>query len=539
MPIKPGQGKTAVGLFVDGLELKYVQLAMRGSRVHLIDYKTVILAQKFQEKQPVTSPGEQEFGFGDLSSVDAFSAAAPGVEPEDSGGGAASNASVLLEVLGDLPPSRYTLSYALSEPGITYHEFDRNFGLKGSKLRKHLVRELSTISAQSPSPDQIGTIPTRNDGLLTVVREDGLQLYEILLEVKPFLGNQLPKVDIIDSADVSLMNLVRGSYDLLEEEVTIIVYVGSEFSRLIFMQGNDYLHFAPIISEGYNSPNIENTLYSRILLEQDNIALTRIDRILLSGDAHRVNLRDSLSPLLPSAAVEYVMAPEIDLSEFEEGTVGDAISEYAVPIATAWRTLIPGHPGFYQLNLIPATVLEGQKVFKLAWHGWVVALATIGSIVFFSTSITRQAQEIRAAKDLLARRQGELNDLRILQAQRDTLTFGIARYATAATVYDSIAPGGDKWSRVLHYLSNSVEDLNSLWIYSIKQAAPGSDNLIISGRSIYRTRIPRLASLFEQATLQAVRTTTIRDKIIYEFDLLVERLDRADLIYRRSSTTGN
>jgi Tfp pilus assembly protein PilN len=537
MPIKPGQGKTAVALFVDGLELKYVQLAMRGTRVHLIDYKTVVLAQKFQERQPVTSPTEQEFGFGDLSSVDAFSAAAPSAEPEEEGG-PASNASVFLEVLGDLPPMRYTLSYALSEPGITYHEFDRDFGLKGSKLRKHLVQELSTIRATTPSPDQIGTIPTRNEGLLTVVREDGLQLYDVLLELKPFLGNKLPKVDIIDSADVALMNLVRGSYELLEEEVSIVVYVGSEFSRLIFMQGNDYLHFAPIISEGYNSPNIENTLYSRILLEQDNLAMTRIDRILLAGDAHRVNLRDSLSPLLPSAAVEYVMAPEIDLGEFEEGSVGDAISEYAVPLATAWRTLVPAHPGFYQLNLVPGTVIERQKVFKLAWHGWIAAVAMIFSIVFFSNSITKQAQEIRTARELLSSRQGELNDLRILQSQRDTLAMGIQRYAMAATVYDSIAPGGDKWSRVLHYLANSVDDLNSLWIYSIKQAAPGSDNLIISGRSIYRTRIPRLASLFEQATLQAVRTTTIRDKIIYEFDILVEQLDRADLIYRRSSTTG-
>ncbi len=32
-------------------------------------------------------------------------------------------------------------------------------------------------------------------------------------------------------------------------------------------------------------------------------------------------------------------------------------------------------------------------------------------------------------------------------------------------VYDSIAPGSDRWSRILHYLANSVEDLNSLWIY--------------------------------------------------------------------------
>ena len=113
---------------------------------------------------------------------------------------------------------------------------------------------------------------------------------------------------------------------------------GHDFSRLVFMQGEHYLHFAPIISEGYESPNIENTIYSRILLEQDNIALTRIDRILLAGESHKVNLLDTLAPQFSSALVEYMKAPNLDLGEFE-GSIGEAVSEYIIPIMTAWRSL--------------------------------------------------------------------------------------------------------------------------------------------------------------------------------------------------------
>jgi len=50
MPYQPGQGKTAVALFVDGLELKFVQLSSKGGKVTLRDYKTVALVQKFEEK---------------------------------------------------------------------------------------------------------------------------------------------------------------------------------------------------------------------------------------------------------------------------------------------------------------------------------------------------------------------------------------------------------------------------------------------------------------------------------------------------------
>lgn len=533
MPMRPGQGKTAVALFVDGLELKYVQLAQRGRQVELVEFKTVALVKKFEEKQPAAEAAE-EGGFGEIATPDTFGAMAPQEEESREG---ETNASVLLGLLGELPPSRYEMSFALTEPAVTYHEFETDFGLKGSKLKKQLAQELSALRAAPPVPDQIDTIPTAAGGLLSIIREDGLNLYELMAEIKPFIGKRLPKVSLMDSADVALMNLVRANYEMQEEEVTVVVYVGNEYSRLIFMQGNDYLHFAPIISEGYTSSNIENTLYSRILLEQDNIALTRIDRILLAGDGHKVNIRDPLAQQFASAAVEYVQSPEIDISAFEEG-VGEAVSEYAIPIATAWRTLQPTHPGFYNINLMPISILEGQKAFKLAWHGWVIALATVGSIVFFYTSILDRTSEIRAAKELLRRRQTELNDLMILRQQRDTLQAGILRFSSALSVYDSLAPGSDRWSRILHYLANSVEDLNSLWIYKIEPVSDPPGAMKISGRSIYRTRIPRLASLFEKATLREVRTTEIRNKVVYEFDLIVEQLDKVEYSPPTTRRTG-
>ncbi len=526
MPYTTGQGKTAVALFVDGLELQYVQLSAKGDKVTLRDFKTVPLAQKFEEKKAAAPMGE-DASFGDAGTAESFAAPTP---PAEAAGGeaAATNASVLLSLLGDLPSAKYTLSYALSEPAVTYQEFESNFGLKGGKLKKKLIQELSATRSAPPAIDSIDTIPSSSGGLLAAVREDGLQLYDLLGEVKQFLGGRVPNIEVMDGADLALMGLVRASFELQEEEVTIVVYVGSDFSRLIFLRGKDYLHFAPIISEGYSSPNIENTLYSRILLEQDNIALTRIDRILLAGESHKVNLKDSLAPQFSSALVDYLRTDQIDLSLYE-GTVGEAISEYAVPIATAWKALRPKHPALYRVNLVPISIIEGQKAFKLAWHGWLAAALIIFSIVFFSTSIRTRSEEIRKSQEVLTKKKSELADLEILRSRRDALQKDIQRYSTAAAVYDSIVPGSDRWSRILHYLSNSVDDLNSVWLYKVSKADNPPGAILISGRSIFRTRIARLASLFEKATLKAVRTTAIRDKIIYDFDLLIEQVDKSDV----------
>lgn len=327
MPYESGQGKTAVGLFVDGLQLKYVQLSLTAGRVAFRDFKTVSLVAKLEEKAAAAKEGAWSADAAD----DAF-----GVAPDTEAAAkeATTNATVLLNLLGDLPPTKYTVSFALSEPAVTYQEFDTDFGLSGSKLKKKIAQELAATRAESPPLDSLDAIPTASGGLLSIVRQGGLQLYDLLTEIQSSLNGRLPNVKLIHCADLALMELVRSSYEIREEEVSVLVYVGHDFSRLIFMQGNNYLHFAPIISEGYGTANIDNTIYSRIRLEEDNIAVTRINRILLAGESHKVNLLEAIAPRFPNAEVEYVKAPDVDLSLNTE-TVNEVISEYAIPLAVA------------------------------------------------------------------------------------------------------------------------------------------------------------------------------------------------------------
>lgn len=514
---------TAVGLFADGLELKYVKLSLKGKAVILEDFKTVALVKKIEEKAAIT----EEAIIGDLTTVDygAQSLDTIGV----GAGEEASNSSVLLGLLNELgSPRKYTLSYVLAEPALTYHEFDTDFGLKGDKLKKKIIDELTAARGVTPAIDAIEVIPTATGGILAVIREDGVQMYEALNEVKPFVGGRIPLIKMVESADFALMELVRAEYEPQEEEVTVIVYIGHDFSRLIFMQGEHYLHFAPIISEGYGSPNIENTIYSRILLEQDNIALTRIDRILLAGEAHRVNLYEAIAPQFPSAEVGYIKVSGVNLGTFE-GTVGDTVSEYVLPLVAAWHALQPKHPAFYNINLIPQRVIEGQRVLALAWHGVLVAVGIIAAIVFFWTSIMRQQAEIRRTQDEVRRAEERLVELENLNARKEALQNDIGRYKDATTVYDEVAPGSDRWSRVLHYLANSIEDLNSLWLTSIQPDNRIKNAILIRGRALYRSRIPRIASAFEKATLREVRTITIRNKVLYEFDILIEKVDKYDI----------
>ena len=120
-------------------------------------------------------------------------------------------------------------------------------------------------------------------------------------------------------------------------------------------------------------------------------------------------------------------AIRLDLSLYE-GSVGEAISEYAVPIVIAWKALHEKQQGFFYVNLVPISILEGQKAFKLAWHGWLAAVMIIVSIVFFYTSILKRHSEIVKSEAELKQKQSRLGELEALRVRRDQLKADIQRY---------------------------------------------------------------------------------------------------------------
>ena len=50
MPYKKGEGKIAIALFVDGLDLKFVHLAFKDKKIILHDVQTVQLMKRLEER---------------------------------------------------------------------------------------------------------------------------------------------------------------------------------------------------------------------------------------------------------------------------------------------------------------------------------------------------------------------------------------------------------------------------------------------------------------------------------------------------------
>ncbi len=511
MATAKGRGKTVLGLFVDGLDVKLAHLSVQRKHIVIEELKSATLVAKLHDHKLI-----EEGAGGDPN--DAFAFSAPG--PVDVTGDAVGddNNAVLLGLIANYQRQKYSLTYSLSEPAIYYHVLESDFGLKGKKLKDRILTELRTTRAFQPAPDAVDAIKTDDGNLLCVVREDGLSLINALENIKGFIGNRLPLISGIDSADVSLLNLVRANYEFEPQDVTVIIYVGTEFTRLIFMRGPHFHQFAPIIGEGYDSPNLQNTVYSRLLLEQDNLAIPNIRRIVLAGECRRVGFREFLSQQLPDQEIDYLLTPRLDASPLSPEQQ-EMISEFSVPIGAAMQILDQSSSVLYHVNLLPGSVREGQRVFKLAWHGYLLMLLLFVTTLLFTWQITQKSKEIKELRDVLVLKESQKSENMTLANSIQALEDQLTRYQASMALYDSLVPGSERWSKVLTQFSHGVEDLNSIWMTDV---TAGKDaDMMVNGFTTYRTRIPRFATLFDNALLEEVNVQKIREQIVYRYRIKV------------------
>jgi len=298
--------------------------------------------------------------------------------------------------------------------------------------------------------------------------------------------------------------------------------VGSEFSRLIFMKGKEFFHFAPAISEGRSTPNIENTIYSRILLEQDSASIPRIDKIFLAGESHKVGLQMFLAPQFSNAPIEYLNPSTLETGELTEG-VAEIVSEYAIPISAAMRSLDPRKSQLYSIDLLPLSFREGQKVFKLAWHGYLLLVLIFFSTLFFTMRTISMNERVKQASNELIAKRMQLAENQRLQQILDSLGAQNQQYLGALDTYDAVVPNYNRWSRTLYQLTNSVDDIKSFWITELTQRTDSSIDL--AGTSLSRAKIQRISNIFEKSALQSVQVDSIRGQEVYKFKVNVKKVD--------------
>jgi len=419
-------------------------------------------------------------------------------------------------------PGSAEFAFTFQEPKIYYTNFYSDWGLDGAKLRQKVIQELS--SAQSDFgvriPDGVGIIKSAAGELITVASDVVSDFKAIASDYESQFSKHLPHIAFIESDVVSIVNLINLNYELEPEEITVIIYVGEDHSRLIFMQGNQLLHISPIVNEGTDSILVFETIYNKIMLEQDSLNLQKIDRVFTTGQAGDMGVKAYMSSMFPSETqkkVEDIQLNNLVVYDTEKFS-NDNLAAFAIPIGAAWRTLEKKNEHLIDIDLTPPKLRESQKILKLGMSGWAIILVIFLLTWYFSWQISSLRHEITTKKSDITLKQQELEYLQSLDQQLTKANEKLDNFKKTYSVLDSMLSSTKNYSQFLSIISSKAKYYGGIWITDLSHKGDkGGRSVVINGYSLYRTRIPDFSESIDGTVLQLVETSEIREKTVYHF----------------------
>lgn len=512
------RGKTAVGIAVEGRELQVVKLVRSGEGIRLLHAERVRLPgpldggdRKASLLSGILATSDSEVEIAGLS--DSPSEGPVVSAPQGSSAGADVR-SAILAVLSAQCDKGTRLAVSVPEGNLTYFTFEGNFGLKGKKLETRLREEVEIRQREEVLPGMIHWFENENGSLVAVTTNGGLPLMERVLELRPYMNGSFPHFSLVDTNEISLANFVRASYDLSAIERTALLHVGRASSRILFFRGTSLIRISDPVPRGSSSPDLAEFVTKRVSLEEDQHSLGRPDLFLLSGRAREANLLEGLLTGFPESQVEYVGSDLLDTSRIAQGEA--VTTEMAAAIALAWKALQEDHPRFYPTNFLPAEIVERQKSFKIAWHGFAIILAAALAATWMGLDIQKTRSELRAIQTTVRFKNENVTTGKDLESSLDNLREQIASADQALRMAGQIQGASVRWSPLLRVIAEGAQSTRKVWVSSVSATRNGYE---MDARSLDPDAVSGFAGRFPDAEIVEVTPITIRGQTVYEFRL--------------------
>lgn len=498
--------KDVFSLFIDGSEIKLVWTKRVKDQINILSVENIPLKSRIEEKEKESIYQMEEI---DADPFGVEYGKEEGIEEKSD-----DNKSVFYEILNKYSVEKGVITINLPESNVGFFIPRKISENSKRKIKRSVREEINKNYSISVMDEEFDLVSGDNGELVAVFQRGGNPVIDVLEEIRPFLGKKI-KIELAEVNEIALVNLVNRVYTFKEEEISVIIYIGIDFSRIIFMKENKILNISPIVNEGYNSENILSRLYGKISLERDESSIAEFGKILLAGEAVYIKSKEFFEEKFPDAVVEYVRFDDLNLSGLEKSEI-DNLSLYAIPLSSAWKVLEPKNKQFIQTNFIPKIIKERQKSFKLAGHGLIFLIALCAASIYFLGHYLIMERQIKRAEYVTTLLEEQIVSGEQLLAELESIQKQINVYENNFKLYNSLTKDYDLISNFLNNLSKNIKTANSIWL----------DNLNItdyeysmSGESVYRTRISKFVSFYDNYTINNVNGIKVRNIDVFKFNI--------------------
>lgn len=422
----------------------------------------------------------------------------------------------LQNALAGLNLSKYLFIPALTEPTIYYHLYEGPKPQKALKLKQQIIDEILETKNVSVERDSIDYTELADKSLLSVFIAGEVECVNVINALANQNNRRFYKIPTVKSSDISLAYYVAKKKKFFPDDHSLIVYIGKDYTKLIFLQGRKLKHIGTTLDIGTSNLHTYDVYFSKILLEMETGGIPSLDNIIVCGEDDSENLILSFYGTFPEASVSRLEFDDLDLSELDEETQ-EIFSAFSVPVSVAidyYDELNQFHQG---INLLPKSVKEEQKFFQFAWHSYAIlpflflcAFLVTQEILSNNSEITKLDKEIAEKTLLMRQNQQMLGKIAELQGK-------ISSFDQTQAILDSATAGAGVWHEVLGDMSKFTSIKKSIWL--TKLTRQDNQTILAEGYSLSRYALTDFAYSVESATLNSMFYEPLRERNAYKFNL--------------------
>jgi len=506
--------KQVVCIYLEGLELKLAVLGREKNQIFL--YKTIsINSSGFKSVDSTESIGNfapDSIGMDELS----FDALEGMSEIHEEKHTDTSEISILAAKLIDFDLSKVSFIPVVTDPNATYHIYEGILEKDKNKNLSKIILEIQNAKGILLTKDQIDYISLDEKTHLCVFTELNVKTANIVNTLAQYNGKRYYKIQSIKSAEIALANFVSKTTKFFPEDYSLIIYIGKEFSKLIFLEGQNLKHIGATLDIGTSNLHTYDVYFSKILLEMENGGIPRLDNVVICGDDRSENLVLSFYGTFPEANVSELQFDLFDTSRLEEDEQKE-ISSFTVPISAAYEYFAELDKELKGINILPKYIVENQKFLQFGWHSFAILPLLFLVTFYFTFSWLSNSQEIKELDNTIyGLEQMSIQNQNILD-EMSPLSERIANFSNTQAILDSAMSGTEVWGKTIEKISNFVERRRNFWVSHLE--TKDGTTILIKGYSLSRNVLTEFAEYSNSSILQNILYEPLREKNAFAYTL--------------------
>jgi len=506
--------KHVVCIYLEGLELKLAVLGREKNQIFL--YKTLSVNSKGLKSVDSTesignfSIDSMEMDEISFDSLDGMS------EIQEEKKTDTSEVSIIAAKLVEFNLSKASFIPVVTEPNVTFHIYEGLIEKDKKKNINKIILEIQNVKGILLTKDQLDYISLDEKTHLCVFTDINVNTANIVNSLASYNGKRYYKIQSIKSAEISLAIFVSKTTKFFPEDYSLIIYIGKEFSKLIFLEGQKLKHIGATLDIGTSNLHTYDVYFSKILLEMENGGIPRLDNVVICGDDRSENLVLSFYGTFPEANVSELQFESFDVTSLTEDEQKE-ISSYTVPISAAYEYFAEEDKELKGINILPKYIVDNQKFLQFGWHSFAVFPLLFIVTFYFTFLLLSNSQEIKELdKTIYSLEQMSIQNQNILD-EMGPLSERISSFSNTQTILDSAMSGTEVWGRTIEKISNFVERRRNFWVSHLE--TKDGNTVLIKGYSLSLNVLTEFAEYSNSSILQNILYEPLREKNAFAYTL--------------------